>query len=296
MIDWIDQNIENQPTLNDMSQTIGYSPYYCSNLFHKITGTTIKKYLSGRKLTFAATALRDTDQRILDIAITYGYSSQEALTRAFVGRFGCTPNVYRKNPIPLKYAIKQQVLLPSHYTNDGGITMTNLKEANVRFEYLPAHKYIGIWEPRAKDYETFWQYHDCDEITGIVDSMSHVALEVVGCHMAGWFSDEGEKGYFYGFGVSPDYSGDIPEGFEVREFPASTYLVFYHPAFDFVSENSEVMKKVEEFAWTFKPELNEYWWIPDGYEWNDKTCQNYQRHFPEVMGYEILRPVKKKIK
>ncbi len=84
MIDWIDQNIENQPTLSNMSQEIGYSPYYCSNLFHKIVGITIKKYLSGRKLTFVATALRDTNIRILDIAVKYGFSSQEALTRAFV--------------------------------------------------------------------------------------------------------------------------------------------------------------------------------------------------------------------
>jgi len=35
------------------------------------------------------------------------------------------------------------------------------------------------------------------------------------------------------------------------------------------------------------------WWISGGYEWNEMSCPDYQRHFPEVLGYEILRPVRK---
>lgn len=293
MIDWIDKNIENNPTLLEMSKQIGYSPCYCSNLFHQITGITLKKYLAGRKLSHVTIALRDTNQRILDIAIRYGYSSQEALTRAFVSAFGCTPNVYRKNPQPLKISVKQCVLFPENYINNGGIMMNNLKQANVRLEYIPAHKYVGIWETRALNYGEFWKYHDCDEICGLIESMRNVAHEVVGSHMAGWFNREGEKGYFYGFGVPMDYDGGIPDGFEVHEFPASTYLVFFHPPFDYVSECNEVMRRVEELAWNFNPSENEYWWISNGYSWNETECQVYQRHFPEVVGYEILRPIKK---
>lgn len=292
MINWIDDNIHKQPNLLDMSKEIGYSPCYCSNLFHKVTGMTLKKYLANRKLAFVATALRDTDQRILDITLDYGYTSQQSLSRAFSKSFGLTPLKYRKNPVPINYHIKQQVLLPNHYIHKGDKNMNHLKAANVKIEYLPGHKYIGIWEKRAKDYGDFWKYHNCDDITGIIDSMRHVALEVVGCHMAGWFSNNHETGYFYGFGVSLDYDGPIPDGFEVKEFPASTYMVFYHPPYDYVSENSQVMKRVHEFANNFNPSKNDTWWIPDAYEWNP-NCQTYQRHFPEVLGYEILKPVKK---
>ncbi|MCL2407607.1 MAG: AraC family transcriptional regulator [Defluviitaleaceae bacterium] len=292
MIDWIEHNIENNPTLLEMSNEVGYSPYYCSSLFHKISGMTLKSYLAGRRLCYIAVALRDTSDRIIDIALRYGFSSQEALTRAFVMAYGCTPYSYRMEPRPIKLSIKQVVLNPDKILF-GGIGMSTVKEANVRFEYIPAHKYIGIWDIRAKNYGDFWKYHNCDEVCGIIDSMRHVSLEVVGCHQAGWFYENRQKGYFYGFGVPCDYSGKVPDGFEIRDIPASTYLVFFHPPFDYLADNGDVMGKVENLAWNYNPKESGRWWIPGGYEWNETICPNYQRHFPEVLGYEVLRPVKK---
>ncbi|MDE6747272.1 MAG: AraC family transcriptional regulator, partial [Oscillospiraceae bacterium] len=64
MIDWIEDNLCENPSLLQMSKQIGYSPYYCSVRFREITGMTIKSYMAGRRLTLAALALRDTDERI----------------------------------------------------------------------------------------------------------------------------------------------------------------------------------------------------------------------------------------
>jgi len=292
MIDWIEHNIENNPTLSDMSNEVGYSPYYCSGLFHKTCGMTLKSYLAGRRLCYSAVALRDTTDKIIDIALRYGFSSQEALTRAFVRAYGCTPYSYRTEPRPIRLSVKQVVLNPDKILF-GGMKMSTVKEANVRFEFIPAHKYVGIWDIRAKNYGDFWEYHDCDEVCGIIDSMRNVSLEVVGCHQAGWFYENGRKGYFYGFGVSCDYNGKVPDGFEIRDVPASTYLVFFHPSFDYLADNCEVMEKVESLAWNYNPKENGKWWIPGGYEWNEAVCPDYQRHFPEVFGYEVLRPVRK---
>lgn len=83
-----------------------------------------------------------------------------------------------------------------------------------------------------------------------------------------------------------DYQGTIPEGFEMRELPASDYLVFFHPPFDYLKDNGEVMEKVEKLAWNYEPQA-------EGYEWNEDVCQDYQRHYPEVIGYEVLRPIRK---
>lgn len=288
MIDWIEDNITDNPSLLDMSKQIGYSPYYCSTQFHEIVGMTIKSYVAGRRLTSATLAIRDTRERILDIAIKYGYSSQEALTRAFMSAYGCTPSAYRRNPRPIALSNRQVVLFPHHYIGKGDFTMnkTVLTEANVRVEYIPAHKYIGIWDVNASDYDAFWKRHDCDKTCGVIDSMSHIADPVVTCHTAGWFYENEKRGYFYGFGVPSDYSGEIPEGFEVRDFPGGHYLVFFHPPFDYLKDCGEVMNRVEKMAWNYDPSSK-------GYEWNEQECQCYQRHYPEVIGYEVLRPVKK---
>lgn len=288
MINWIEDNLVDNPSLLEMSKEIGYSPYYCSSKFHEIVGITIKSYIAGRKLAKATLEIRDTKERILDIAIKYGYSSQEALTRAFTNAYGCTPAAYRKKPVPVALSNLQVVFFPEHYIIKGDPTMnkTLLTEANVRIEYIPEHKYIGIWDINSTDYMNFWGKHDCNKICGIIDSMSNVAHPIVTCHTAGWFYDNSRKGYFYGFGVPNDYDGIIPKGFEMRTIPASYYMVFFHPPFDYIKDCDEVMGKVETIAWNYDPKIK-------GYEWNEDVCQEYQRHYPEVIGYEVLRPIKR---
>ncbi len=287
MIDYLEEHLTEQPTLEEMARHIGYSPYYCSSRFHEKVGMSIRSYLAGRRLCRAALEIRDTNVRILDIALKYGYSSQEALNRAFMRAFGLTPYSYRKNPQPIALPVVQNVFFPEYYQKEEQeiVSKTCLTEAKVRVEYIPAHKYLGIFEEKAQSYFEFWQYHDCDRICGIIESMSHVADPVVSVHTAGWFYEDGKKkGYCYGMGVPEGYSGEIPEGFSVREVPGGHYIVFYHPVFDFMRDCEEVVGRVEELAWNYDP-------AQMGFAWREGAELDYQRMLPESIGYEVLRPV-----
>jgi len=284
MIEWIEANMEDTPTLQKVSDAVGYSPWYCSEMFHDITGFTMKSYIAGRRLARITEEIRDTKERILDIAIKYGFSSQEALTRVFKEQYGCTPAAYRKKNKPVPMTVHKHVLFPN-YDEKRIKTMEETRLA-VRVEHILAHKYLGIWEEKADNYCDFWKYHDCDEVCGFVTSMDKMAHPIVTAHTAGWKLQNGKKTYFYGTGVPLDYSGEVPRGFTVKEFPAGDYLVFSYPVFDFMTENADVMGAVEQLAFSFDPaEL--------GYEWNDEECQIYQRHYPEKLGYQVVRPVKK---
>lgn len=300
MIDWIEDNITEKPSLMEMSAHIGYSPFDCSAQFHKICGITIKSYISGRRLALVAFELRDTQNKITDIALKYGFSSQDALTRAFRIAFGCTPALYRKNPIPIPLSIRKVIYLPEHYNqlHKGGNTSMPVN-ARTRIEYIPAHKYIGIWDDTATNYGEFWENHDCDEVCGIIESMRNVCHPIVASHTAGWKQHKGQRLYFYGFGVADDYEGAVPEGFEIREIPASYYMVFYHPPFDYLKDNGTVMERVEDLAWNYDIRKQgasdltlDYYDGRKLYEWNEEACQCYQRHYPEGLGYEILRPIR----
>lgn len=287
MIDWIEQNINENLTLIDMSKQIGYSPYYCSRQFHKIAGMTLKSYIAKRRLCNATFEIRDTNNRLLDIALKNGFSSHEALTRAFVNNeYGCTPNSYRNNPKPMAVPIRKVVYLTEHYgyKGDENMSETCLTNANIRVEFIPAHKYLGIWNIDYKGYWNFCGRDDFDDICGLIDSMSNKSHPIITCHTAGWYHENSKKGYFYGLGVPFDYDGEIPEGFEIKEFPESYYLCFFHPKFDYIKDNGKVMGMVEDLAWNFDPSIK-------GYEWNEEICQDYQRHYPEVLGYEVLRPI-----
>lgn len=166
--------------------------------------------------------------------------------------------------------------------------MEMMKKLAVRVEYIPAHHYLGVYDPEVKDYGSLWQRHDCDKVAGVVDSIRPADADpIITPHTAGWTWVNGQRNYFYGLGVPVDYHGAVPEGFSLRGvFPGSYYLVFSHPPFDFLRDNVQVMSSVEELAWHFDPTTM-------GYAWHEDECQDYQRHYPEGLGYQILRPVRR---
>lgn len=96
MIEWVENNLGNEPTLEMMSDFVGYSSYYCSSQFHEAVGITFKEYVVRRKLTLAAIDLKKTEHRILDIALKYGFSSNESFSRSFMKEFGYSPSYFRK--------------------------------------------------------------------------------------------------------------------------------------------------------------------------------------------------------
>lgn len=96
MVEWIENNIMNHLTLAEMSEVVGYSPYYCSVKFHETVGITFKQYVAKRRMSLAYEEVVETNLRFLDIALKYGFSSQEAFTRAFANEYGCTPYQFRK--------------------------------------------------------------------------------------------------------------------------------------------------------------------------------------------------------
>ncbi|MDO5156374.1 MAG: hypothetical protein Q4D51_10460 [Eubacteriales bacterium] len=45
MIDWIENHVDETKILNKLSRDIGDSTWYCSVLFHDVTGMTLKSYV-----------------------------------------------------------------------------------------------------------------------------------------------------------------------------------------------------------------------------------------------------------
>ncbi len=54
LIDWIDEHVVENPSLAEIASQVGYSPYYCSEQFHRVAGMTIKSYMAKRRLCMDA--------------------------------------------------------------------------------------------------------------------------------------------------------------------------------------------------------------------------------------------------
>jgi AraC-like DNA-binding protein len=95
-LEYIEENLDDRINLDDLAQKAYLSKYHYHRLFHKITGESVTKYITKRRMEKASEELVQTDQPIIDIALKYQYASQEAFSRAFVRVYGLMPGKYRR--------------------------------------------------------------------------------------------------------------------------------------------------------------------------------------------------------
>lgn len=93
---YIESHIEKNISVDNISKTVGYSPFHFARIFSENTGLTLGAYIKNKELNIASKQLIDTDNKILDISIASGYQSHEAFSRAFKRHLGSTPYLYRK--------------------------------------------------------------------------------------------------------------------------------------------------------------------------------------------------------
>lgn len=95
VLDYIEQNIEKEINLDNISKSIGYSKFHLNRVFAEQTGITIHKYLQNRRLTIAAEKLVKTDKSITQIAYEAGYDTQQSFSFAFKQVYLHSPKTYR---------------------------------------------------------------------------------------------------------------------------------------------------------------------------------------------------------
>ncbi|SHN51929.1 helix-turn-helix transcriptional regulator [Desulfitobacterium chlororespirans] len=95
-LDYIEENLDDRIDLEDLARKAYLSKYYYHRLFHKVTGESVTRYITRRRMEKAAEELVGTEQPIIDIALKYQYASQESFTRAFMRIYGLAPGKYRK--------------------------------------------------------------------------------------------------------------------------------------------------------------------------------------------------------
>lgn len=97
IVTYIEDNLDKDIYLEEIIRMTRLSKFHFIRIFKALTGTTLNEYIRRRKLSKAAYELVETTTSIIDIAIFYGYGSQEAFTRAFKDMYGATPKAFRVN-------------------------------------------------------------------------------------------------------------------------------------------------------------------------------------------------------
>jgi len=78
------------------------SSYHFQRMFAYIAGVPLAEYIRRRKMSLAAIDLQQGDEKIIDIALKYGYSSPTAFNRAFQSIHGIAPSLIKESDVSLK--------------------------------------------------------------------------------------------------------------------------------------------------------------------------------------------------
>lgn len=85
-IDYLETVLDDEIDEKKVAYLSGYSYSMFSRLFSILTDATLSEYLRSRRLIEAAKALRDTDEKIIDIAYRYSYESPDSFGSAYVDK------------------------------------------------------------------------------------------------------------------------------------------------------------------------------------------------------------------
>lgn len=99
-LEFIEENLQEDIRTQDIADRLFCSKSSIEKLFKYVTRMSIRDYLIRRRMSRAAKDIARMQDGIsfLELAVQYGYSSNEAFTRAFKSVWHVTPSEYRKNP------------------------------------------------------------------------------------------------------------------------------------------------------------------------------------------------------
>ncbi|MBO4651310.1 MAG: AraC family transcriptional regulator [Clostridiales bacterium] len=279
MQDYISEHLSEEITPADLAKVSSFSPWYARRLFIEHLGMTPAVYIRRLKLSKSALRLRDENVSVLDVATEMGFGSVDGYQRAFRREFGCNPKEYSTSPVPI-WLFTPSLIIERERNDDN---MSEIRNVFIQVIEKPARKVIIKRGIKATEYWSYCNEVGCD-VWGLLTSIKSLSGEPVCLWLPEHLRKPITNEYVQGVEVEPDYSGNIPEGFEVIDLPAATYLLFRGEPF--AEENYEsAITEIWDAEKKYDPEFI-------GYAWDDKNPR-VQLEPRGERGYIELVPVKK---
>lgn len=95
VMEWIQMNITNPLTIEDIANHFGYNKAYLSHTFSKNTGMTISQFILQARLDKAKSLLLNSNDSITKIAIDCGFKDEKYFMRVFKKQEQMTPSAFR---------------------------------------------------------------------------------------------------------------------------------------------------------------------------------------------------------
>ncbi len=219
---YIEDNLTHEIDFKEVAKIAFCSEYHFKRMFSFLAGISLSEYIRCRRLTLAAFELKDSNAKVIDVAIKYGYNSPDSFTRAFQNLHGITPSEARSTIRSLKAYSPMTFQL----SIQGG------NEMNYRIEEKEPFQIIGIQKRVPIVFNGVNK-----EIASMLKSLTPQSIQTLkmlsnvnpnGIISAstnfseGRMEEKGELDHYIGVATTKD----CPEQFVQLEVAASTWAIF----------------------------------------------------------------------
>lgn len=220
-INYIEEHLTEEIDYEIVAKEAACSSFYLQRIFSILCGMTLGDYIRNRRLTLAGNELSAADDKVIDIALKYGYESPESFTRAFSRFHGVTPSEAKKDGSKLKSFSRLSVKIT---LNGGNIMDYKIieKDAFDIIEKVESHPVED--SENAKSIPAFWtRSHNDGTVKKLLDTTTDRTYIFGVCY--GNLS-ENAKTFDYSIAAKCNENTVVPEGFRKNTIPARTWAIF----------------------------------------------------------------------
>lgn len=211
----------------EVAEQVHISSMYLQRGFQIMTGFTIGEYIRNRRLYLAAMELTNTDNKIVEIALKYGYETPESFTKAFTRFHNATPTEVRKDRtlvktfLPLRVSIFIQGGDKMDYTVE---KMASFKVIGFSREFYFETSYTEIpkfWDEVFKEFK-----ENLYKGNKPVNEIEQAVLDNRIGEFGVCIDDIGKDGKFRYMIAGRYMGGNVPEKMEIYELPEMDWAKF----------------------------------------------------------------------
>ena len=97
VIKYIEKHLDSEIEMKELSKIVLVNDFIFGRVFSFVAGISLKEYIKLRRLSKAYEEIKNTNNKIIDIALKYQYNSATSFTRSFKNYFGLSPMECRKS-------------------------------------------------------------------------------------------------------------------------------------------------------------------------------------------------------
>lgn len=256
VVNYIEANLCGDIDYEKAALMVGTSEFHFQRMFSFLTGIPIAEYIRRRRMALAAFDLQKSDEKVIDIAMKYGYESHSSFSRAFQQFHGITPTQARNEGASF------QVYPPIHFH----ITVKGTDVIKFRIEKTEPYRLFGkgdVIVPMEHKYalDFLINYADTIVFDGTHDAINIAAGFSPGINgkyhlLRGIHFKDKDNRYRVMYGWELPENG-VDEGFTIVDVPKTAWAVFTYKG-----EHMESLLKI----WTY---IYSNWLLTSGYKTGD---------------------------